>query len=70
MAPGFPASWRARDEWWPVRGRHGWPARDVKEVSADEITRRVVQEIYDESGKLIETHPKNPADTGHQKIEP
>ena len=50
-----------------VRGRHGWTARYLKQVDREENTLRFWQEIYDEDGKLIETHQKFPVDTGHQR---
>jgi len=49
-----------------VTGKHGWKARYVKEVSADEITVRFFQEIYDNKGVLREIHEKYPVDTGHR----
>ena len=51
-----------------VAGRLGWLARYLKEVDANEMTVRFWQEIYDESGKLVETHEKSPVDKGHQKL--
>jgi hypothetical protein len=33
-----------------------------------EETARMWQEIYDSDGKLVESHQKYPADTGHQKL--
>ena len=51
-----------------VTGRFGWRARYLKEVGADEITVSFWQEIYDETGKLIEIHEKFPVDKGHQKV--
>ncbi len=51
-----------------VTGRLGWQARYLKEVDAQEITVRFWQEIYDDSGKLVETHEKFPVDKGHQKV--
>jgi len=51
-----------------VTGRHGWKARYVKEVDADENTARFWQEIYDERGQLVEIHEKYPVDTGHKKV--
>ena len=50
-----------------VPGRLGWLARYLKEVSADETTVRFWQEIYDDTGRLVETHEKYPVDKGHQK---
>ena len=50
-----------------VHGRQGWQARYFKEVDADETTLRFWQEIYDENGKLSETHEKYPLDKGHRK---
>jgi hypothetical protein len=40
----------------------------VKEVDADEVTVRFYQEIYDDTGKLVEIHHKYPVDQGHQKV--
>ena len=34
---------------------------------ADETTVRFWKEIYDDAGKLVETHEKLPVDKGHQK---
>ena len=48
-----------------VTGRLGWLARYWKEVDANETTLRFWQEIYDDQGKLVETHEKFPVDTGH-----
>jgi hypothetical protein len=57
-----------RRYWLDVAGRLGWRARYLKEVSGDEMTVRFWQEIYDASGKLVETHEKFPVDRGHQKV--
>lgn len=51
-----------------VAERLGWLARYLKEVDANEMTVRFWQEIYDEAGKLVETHEKFPVDKGHQKL--
>ena len=51
-----------------VQGRHGWTARYVKEVDASELTVRFWQEIYDNSGQLVEVHEKYPVDNGHEEI--
>ena len=51
-----------------VTGRLGWLARDGKEVDANETTLRFWQEIYDDQGKLMETHEKFPVDKGHKKV--
>ena len=48
-------------------GRMGWLARYLKEVDANETTVRFWQEIYDDTGKRVETHEKFPVDNGHQK---
>ena len=50
-----------------VPGKQGWRARYVKDVDADEATMRFWQAIYDDHGKLVETHEKFPVDKGHQK---
>ena len=42
--------------------------RMIKIVNRDEITLQVIQEIYDNEGRLIERHQKYPVDTGHQKL--
>lgn len=52
-----------------VRGHHGWTARYVKQVDAEENTVRFFQEIRNEEGKLVEIHEKYPEDKGHQKVE-
>ncbi len=58
-----------RQYWFEVAGRHGWKARYVKEVDADENTLRFWQEIYDEQGTLVEIHEKYPMDKGHHRIQ-
>jgi hypothetical protein len=50
------------------RDRTIWLARYLKEVDADENTMSFWQEIYDETGKLVEIHEKFPVDKGHQKV--
>ena len=50
-----------------VPGRLGWLARYLKEVDSLETTLRFWQEIYDDAGRLVETHEKFPVDKGHQK---
>ena len=57
-----------RRYWLDVLGRFGWRARYLKEVDAQETTRRFCQEIYDTEGKLVEIHEKYPVDRGHQKV--
>jgi hypothetical protein len=57
-----------RRYWFDVLGKQGWKARYVKEVDADEVTVRFYQEIYDDTGKLVEIHYKYPVDQGHQKV--
>ena len=57
-----------RRYWYDIQGRHGWKARYVKEVDADEVTLRFAQEIYNDQGKLVEIHQKFPIDTGHTKV--
>lgn len=51
-----------------VTGRSGWRARYWKEVDAEETTLRFWQEIYDDTGRLVEIHEKFPVDKGHQKV--
>jgi len=57
-----------RRYWLDVPGRLGWLARYLKEVDASETTLRFWQEIYDDQGRLVETHEKYPVDKGHQKV--
>lgn len=57
-----------RRYWLDVVGRLGWRARYLKEVGDDEVTLRFWQEIYDETGKLVEVHEKFPLDKGHRKV--
>lgn len=47
-----------------VRGRYSWTARYVKEVDALERTVRFYQEIYDDTGRLVEVHEKYPEARG------
>jgi hypothetical protein len=51
-----------------IPGRMRWLARYLKEVDKDETTLRFWQEIYDDTGKLVEIHEKFPVDKGHQKV--
>jgi hypothetical protein len=37
-------------------------------VDANENTVRFRQEIYDDAGKLVETHEEFPVAKGHQKV--
>lgn len=57
-----------RRYWLDIPGHHGWQARYLKTVDANENTLRFWQEIYDESGKLVEIHEKFPVDEGHRKV--
>ena len=57
-----------RRYWYEVPGRGGLRARYVKEVDAAENTLRFAQEIYDDAGKLVETHEKFPVDRGHRRL--
>ncbi len=58
-----------RRYWYEISGRLGWKARYIKEVDAEETTRRFWQEIYNERGELVEIHEKYPVDTGHRKVQ-
>ena len=58
-----------RRYWYEVKDRHGWKAKYVKEVDADETTLKFYQEIYDGQGELVEIHQKYPTDTGHKEVE-
>jgi len=51
-----------------VTGKLGWRARYLKEVDAAENTLKFWQEIYDDTGNLVEIHEKFPVDRGHQKV--
>ena len=57
-----------RSYWLDVLGHHGWRARYLKEVDANENTVRFWQEIYNDSGQLVEIHEKYPLDKRHQKV--
>ena len=43
-------------------------ARYLKDVDANETTVHFWQEIFDDKGRLVETHEKFPVDKGHQKV--
>jgi hypothetical protein len=57
-----------RRYWYEVQGRRGWRARYVKEVDSEESVVRFWQEIYNETGILVERHHKYPMDRGHEKL--
>ena len=57
-----------RRYFYEIQGRHGWTARYVKEVDASERTIRFYQEIYNETGQLVEIHEKYPVDKGHSRV--
>ncbi len=61
-------STEGRRYWLDVTGRHGWRARYVKDVDGDDNTLRFYQEIYDDTGRLVETHKKYPVDEGHVRV--
>jgi len=52
-----------------IKGRMGWKAKYLKQVDENEVTLKFWQEIYDESGILVEVHEKYPVDKGHKKME-
>ena len=56
-----------RRYWLDIAGHRGWWARYVKLVDAQEQTTAFYQEIYNEVGRLVETHHKFPTDTGHRE---
>ena len=58
-----------RRYWYDVPGEARGFARYVKIVDAQERTVQFFQEIYDDNGRLIETHQKFPVDSGHQFAE-
>ncbi len=55
--------------YWKVRagGDFGWQ-RMVKVVDENEVTIRVVQEVYDDEDVMIEHHVKYPEDRGHKYL--
>jgi hypothetical protein len=57
-----------RRYWRERRGRVSGVQRIIKIVDVDENTLRIVQEIYNDQGELVEYHQKFPEDTGHQVI--
>ena len=59
----------SRMYWFEIEGRMGWKARYLKKVDHEEATLSFWQEIYDETGILVEIHEKYPLDKGHKKIE-
>jgi hypothetical protein len=54
--------------WFDVKGKMGWSAKYLKRVDRDEKTVSFWQEIYNESGILVEIHEKYPIDKGHKKL--
>ena len=59
---------RGRRYWLEIKGRHGWKARYVKEMSVMEETLKFYQEVYDDKDVLVEIHEKFPVDSGHKKL--
>ncbi len=59
----------SRMYWFEIEGRMGWKAKYLKIVDQEEITLSFWQEIYDETGLLVEIHEKYPVNKGHKKIE-
>lgn len=55
-----------RRYWTDRMGKVSGFQRMIKVVGADETTLRVIQEIYNDEGVLIERHQKYPVDTGHR----
>ena len=51
-----------------LKGKFGWKAEYIKEVDENEKTLEFKQNIYNESGILIEVHEKFPIDKGHKKL--
>lgn len=58
----------SRIYWFEIEGRMGWKAKYLKKVDINEVTLSFWQEIYDESGIIVEVHEKFPIDKGHIKI--
>jgi hypothetical protein len=46
-----------------------WEKLPVKEVDAMEQTIKFYQNIYDDTGMLVEVHEKYPDDKGHRKVQ-
>ena len=57
-----------RTYWYEVLGKHGWRARYIKHVDANEDTIAFRQEVYNEQGELAEIHEKYPVDKRHQAL--
>ena len=51
-----------------IKGHYGWRARYLKQVDDVEETTRFWQEIYDQTGRLVEIHEKYPIDKGHRRL--
>jgi hypothetical protein len=51
-----------------IQGHYGWRARYLKQVDSVEETTKFWQEIYDQTGRLIEIHEKYPEDKGHRRV--
>lgn len=62
-----------RRQYWIRRQGREWGCQIMfKEVVFDpktqlEQTARLWQEVYDDNGKMVESHQKFPVDTGHRK---
>jgi hypothetical protein len=51
-----------------ITGRDTGFARYIKTVDANETTTSIIQEVYDDAGRLIGIHEKFPVDQGHIDI--
>jgi hypothetical protein len=51
-----------------IIGRDAGFARYIKTVDANETTTSIIQEVYDDGGRLIGIHQKFPVDTGHTDV--
>lgn len=51
-----------------ITGRDAGFARYIKTVDANETTTSIIQEVYDDGGRLIGIHQKFPVDTGHINV--
>lgn len=57
-----------RRYWYDSEREDGHIIRYVKIVDANEVTIRILQEVYDASGKLVSIPEKFPVDLGHRQV--
>ncbi len=57
-----------RRYWYDSEREDSFTIRYVKIADANEVTIKILQEVYDASGKLVGIHEKFPVDLGRRQV--